>query len=302
MQRTYGNRAVQRAHSTHNTTARVAVQRSPYGETYENLEKQLGKDNPALEAHKWMLNMDSPNRNDGGFGGFGIYQAVKPYWDARSNEAGGIEGGFGIYQGMSDEGQEDALYGEGKYGAWDEDGGRQYGQKTGAGVARTRDGSGGMDILTIGGEQSIGENGLRLQGGATGMGGEMTMGDIDKESSDDTQLRVGANYGGPSFGLRLHWGDPDRDRRRNWGFGIDYGFGSVDFTSENPLLQGPVPLLVDALTGDDGPTVGELVQSQVRNAQLAAQKDRIVKENGALGETKYKMMQMGYLPVPEYAK
>lgn len=61
--------------------------------------------------------------------------------------------------------------------------------------------------------------------GANAVEGSVTMG------SQDENLRLGLSAGG-GMGGRLHHGDADGDGVMEAGFGVDYGFGSVDIKSE----------------------------------------------------------------------
>jgi hypothetical protein len=170
-----------------------------------------------------------------------------PYLYGGQNDAGGYEGGFGVYHDERHDGvRQDLLYEGGAVGAWEENGGgKQYGIKRNAGVYRVRGPNGGLDAATAGAELSAGENGIRVQGGATGGGIQGTWGGFDKESDDDTEISLGLSEG-PSFGLRFHWGDSDGDGKREWGGGFDLGPVSFDGKTEDPLWQGIVPHLVES--------------------------------------------------------
>jgi hypothetical protein len=238
MQRTHGNRAVQRAHRIGGTSGNIAVQRSMYQEMYANLEKQFDKDNPALEAHKWMLAMPQGQAARNG-----------PFANAGQNAAGG----YGFEVGASrrvdprDGSTQDGAYLEGTALAWDEeDGGTQYGLKGNAGLYRLRTANGGTDpgaeltgadMFTAGAELSAGENGFRAQLGASAGGLQGTMGAFDKERSHDHLIRGGLDYG-LSAGLRGHWADSDKDGNREYGLGIDFGPVSFDIKTEDPLELG----------------------------------------------------------------
>jgi hypothetical protein len=192
---------------------------------YENLEKQFGKDNPSVLAHKAMLQSLDPDTG--------------PYFDAGRNSAGGYEVSTGLGRAKEDGIGVDVAFGGGKAIAWDEDGGTQYGIKGDGGYLRAKagdDGSpvqGGFDFFTAGAEASAGENGITAQYGANVASGEVTVGDLDKENDHDTQERVGIGLG-PGVGVRVHSGDPDGDDFPNIGFGID-GPISFDVTTEDPL-------------------------------------------------------------------
>src|SRR5688572_697255 len=238
LQHTHGNRAVQRTHSansTSGTSGRVSVQRSMYQEVYATLAKRFGKDNPALEAHKWMLSMPKAQATSSG-----------PYARAGQNDAGcyGFEVGLSHREDPRDGSKQDGAYAEGAALAWDEeDGGTQYGIRGNAGLYRLRAASGGADpgaeltgadMFSAGAELSAGENGFRAQAGISAGGLQGTLGGFDKERSHDHMIRGGLDYG-LSAGLRGHWGDSDKDGNREYGFGVDFGPASFDIKTEDPL-------------------------------------------------------------------
>jgi hypothetical protein len=160
----------------------------------------------------------------------------------------------------------------------------------------------GGDLATGGAEFSVGENGLRLQAGATGAGVEGTLGTFDENDHNDTVFRGGLSAG-PSLGVRGHWGDSDHDGRREWGAGVDIGPISVDFKTESKGLQGPVPWLVDHFTGDDGPSGLEQIQNQLEDStirdrqleELEKNKEKIMKEQGP--DAYYRNMLLANAPL-----
>jgi hypothetical protein len=58
-----------------------------------------------------------------------------------------------------------------------------------------------------------------------------------KDSQTDESVRVGGSYGAGAA-LRLHGGaDADHDGHNEYGIGGDYGFGSIDIKTEDPLRK-----------------------------------------------------------------
>lgn len=51
----------------------------------------------------------------------------------------------------------------------------------------------------------------------------------------DSDAKFGLSPFGPGGGLRLHYGDADGDKLREYGFGLDLGVVSCDFKTEDPL-------------------------------------------------------------------
>ena len=156
----------------------------------------------------------------------------------------------------------DMLSGTANLGAWDGDNGFRVGAQAGGGVIpKQQYGWGSMvspwlgsvlgpgyafdptaltgeaELISGAAELSLGNEGFT--GGAQftlgGVGATMgDFGDIGVGSDQEQQVRVGASAGIGAAG-RLHWADEDGDGTREIGFGLDYGFGSVDFKSEDPL-------------------------------------------------------------------
>lgn len=277
LQRTHGNRAVQRAHSTRSSSGRVPVQRSVYGGVYAGMEKALGKGHPGLDAHKWMLEGSTKESSKGegdlawdymrtmlGSEQSHVVDYVKSFWGqepakegeeprghayAKQNEAGGVEAGFAGMQGSTDIGgvpiDYKYPYAEGRAGVWDENGARRWGIKGNAGLGRLDinkggDISGDVGIGTVSVEASAGEDGATLGIGASAIEGSVTIGKFSKERDNEEMLRLGGSVG-PSAGARLHWGDSDDDGYREYGFGLDIGFFSGDVKTEDPFrsLAGP---------------------------------------------------------------
>jgi len=264
MQRTHGNRAVQRTHSTHNVSQRAAVQRTPT-ETLATMQEIMGKDNPGFDYIRKQMGMESGQamhsletmRKSGmegpaldwmarQMGMHGVKEKSSgPYANAGQNDAGG----YGFEAGLARDEQylegvkQDVAYAEGAVGALPEDGGgTQYGIKGGAGVYRAKGQNGGVQVATGGGELSFGENGIRAQAGVSMGGYEGTLGEIDKKSKNDEVLRVGLDVG-LSGGARLHWGDTDGDGKREYGFGVDIGPLSADIKTEDPVRTFARPAL-----------------------------------------------------------
>lgn len=261
MQRTYGNRAVQRHVAANASKGRVAVQRSPSPtETLATMGTIMGKDNPGFEYLRKQMGMEPGGSmhtletlRKHGLEGPGLdYMARQmgmdgvsgkpngPYGEAGENEAGGYEARFRANGDKSGWADTDVGFGEGAIGAWDEDGGgTQYGIKGKVGLVRGKINEGGdvpvnWEAGTAGAEFSGGENGVRAQAGVTAIGVEGTLGGFDKERNDDIQARGGLSIG-PSLGARLHWGDSDHDGYREYGLGADIGPFSFDVKSEDPL-------------------------------------------------------------------
>ena len=169
----------------------------------------------------------------------------------------GLEGGFAAFHGEDKIGgvpvTDDLLYGGMKMGGWDNgQGGMRYGYGANAGVAKMSVNNGGFisgdaEALTASAEASVGNDGATLGAQATLVGGSVTLGgDPTKASDQDESVRLGLSEG---IGLagRLHWGDKDGDKNREYGFGADFGPFSFDLKSEDPLRT-----LVGTATGPLG--------------------------------------------------
>ncbi len=83
-------------------------------------------------------------------------------------------------------------------------------------------------------EASWGNDGATLGAGAYIIQGATRLGEINKNKTNDEQLRLGVGYG-PGIGGRLHWGDKDKDGFPEYGFGFDVGPISMDLKTEDPL-------------------------------------------------------------------
>lgn len=80
-------------------------------------------------------------------------------------------------------------------------------------------------------EATIGKDGATFGGGVSAADVAATFGRPSKDSGTDSQVRLGAGLGVGLTG-RLHWSDDDRDGDREYGFGIDLKFVSLDFKTE----------------------------------------------------------------------
>ena len=118
-------------------------------------------------------------------------------------------------------------------------------------------GSLGFDggVLGASADNSVGEDGFALGGQAYIGQAAARIGDVSSSEVNDEQLRFG--YGvGEGYAARGHWGDQDKDGRKEIGFGADIGPASFDIKTEDPaltLLKAASPGIgwaVDALTDD----------------------------------------------------
>jgi hypothetical protein len=318
------------------------------------MEQIMGKDTPGFEWMRRQMGMEPgqamhslESMRKSGMQGPGLDWMARqmgmygvegkpngPYAEGGENEAGGYEGRFRANGDKSGWADSDVGFGEGAVGAWDEDGGRQYGIKGKVGLARSKinDGgyvSGDWEAGTAGAEFSYGDNGIRAQAGATLVGGGVTVGNFDKESDTDTQIRAGLSAG-PSLGLRVHWGDSDRDGVPEIGAGVDIGPLSLDSKSERALAMNMAvaekvwdmhdavmdsdfgPAVSDIanrafpglglLGGDNGPSEEEQKKNQAdfiakRDKELAdieKNKEKIMKEQGP--QAYYHKMTIANLP------
>ena len=81
---------------------------------------------------------------------------------------------------------------------------------------------------------NLGEDGLTIGAGANLISGGVHGGNLNPETKTDTVVKggVGIGVGG---GGRLHWSDDDKDGHREYGFGGDIKFISVDVKTEDPV-------------------------------------------------------------------
>ncbi|MBW4671333.1 MAG: DUF4157 domain-containing protein [Cyanomargarita calcarea GSE-NOS-MK-12-04C] len=104
-------------------------------------------------------------------------------------------------------------------------------------------------------DNSVGEDGFALGGQVYAAQEAVRVGDVSSSEVNDEQFRLG--YGqGIGWSARGHWGDQDKDDRKEIGFGADIGPISFDVKTEDPaltLLKGVAPGVgwaIDALTDD----------------------------------------------------
>jgi hypothetical protein len=170
---------------------------------------------------------------------------------AKTNDVNGVEAGFAAVAGSGDIGgvrvDPSMLYGQGRAGAWRDDNATRYGISGNAGVARMDINKGGLvsgDIgaFTAGAEASAGTNGATLGATANIVEGSITMGNFTNSSNNQSNMRLGLSAGVGAAG-RLHWGDSDGDRHREYGFGFDAGPVSFDYKTEDPLRTGAAAVL-----------------------------------------------------------
>jgi hypothetical protein len=81
-------------------------------------------------------------------------------------------------------------------------------------------------------EESVGRDGATMGFGASVADAAVTFGQPSKDSQADTQVKVGGGIG-LGFGGALHWSDDDKDGAREYGFGVDFKFISLDYKSES---------------------------------------------------------------------
>jgi hypothetical protein len=263
MQRTHGNRAVQRTQRSGLTPGGLAVQREHTPtDSVAVMEQIMGKESAGLEWIKGQMGMQPGQAMHsletmrkmgwgqpgldwmaGQMGMSGVADRPKsgPYAYGRENKSGGYEFAFRANGQTDDYVDSDAGFGEGAIGSWEEEGGVQNGVRAKFGLARSKINEGGIvsgdwEAGTAGAEFSYGDNGIRAQAGATGVGGGMTFGNFEKENDTDSQVRIGLSAG-PSLGVRVHWGDSDGDGIPEIGGGADVGALSIDSKSERALAM-----------------------------------------------------------------
>jgi hypothetical protein len=262
MQHTHGNRAVQRTQRSGQTPGgALAVQREHTPtDSVAVMEQIMGKESAGLDWIKGQMGMQPGQAMHslesmrkmgwgqreldwmaGQMGMAGVADRPKsgPYAYGRENNAGGHEFAFRANGHTDDYVDSDVGFGEGAFGAWEEEGGVQKGFRVKGGLARSKINEGGIvsgdwEAGTAGAEFSYGDNGFRWQTGATGVGGGMTFGNFEKDNPTDTQVRVGLSAG-PSLGFRGHWGDSDGDGIPEIGGGVDIGPLSIDSKSERAI-------------------------------------------------------------------
>lgn len=93
----------------------------------------------------------------------------------------------------------------------------------------------GADIgaFTANQEASWGNDGFTFGGGANLLEGSISGGTRDPNSKVDEWSRFGLSAG-EGAALRGHWGDADKDGRKEYGFGFDAGPFSMDIKTEDP--------------------------------------------------------------------
>ncbi|MBP7687974.1 MAG: DUF4157 domain-containing protein [Thermoflexales bacterium] len=171
-------------------------------------------------------------------------EAAGPYYYSKVNKQGGQEGGFGAFHGEGDIGgvpvTDDLLGFNEKVGAWDENGSTRYGFNANANVAKMTfnqggDISGDVGAGTASADASFNpDTGLSAGAQANIVEGSVTLGAPSDKSDTDESVRFGLSAGVGAAG-RLHWGDSDKDKKSEYGFGFDAGPVSFDVKTEDPL-------------------------------------------------------------------
>jgi hypothetical protein len=163
----------------------------------------------------------------------------------KHNEQGGVETGMGAFHGEGDIGgipvTDDILTIDEKTGAWGDNGGTRYGYNLGGGVTKLGFNKGGavsgdVGAGTFGLDASINpDQGLSVGAQANILEGSMTFGNFTGEGDTaEESLRLGLSAG-EGYAGRLHWGDSDKDKHREYGFGFDAGPFSMDIKTEDPV-------------------------------------------------------------------
>jgi hypothetical protein len=137
----------------------------------------------------------------------------------------------------------DWLYGGGKSGVWDsEGGGTRTGTTVNLGIHKGSYGKGtpfGLDlgVGTAQGEASWGDDGFSAGATANLVEGAVTLGNFNNNKKNESQMKLGLSAG-VGLGARGHWGDSDKDGKSEYGFGFDYGPVGFDYKTEDPLRTG----------------------------------------------------------------
>ncbi len=227
-----------------NTSGQTTVQRDEYSgdEDWEGVGWGVGGDAEQVYGTEPAKPGEAPGE-------------FNPYAYAKENEQGGYEAGGALLQGADEYLDVSFGYGEGKAGAWGDEGGTRYGLKAGAGLAKADINEGGPVSGNVGSvtgnvEASVGDSGLTVGIGANAGEGAIDIGNMSDQSKTDESVTLGASAG-LGFGGRLHWGDSDKDKQREYGLGFDVGPVSFDYKTEDPLrsaLGGALtkPLLPDS--------------------------------------------------------
>lgn len=87
---------------------------------------------------------------------------------------------------------------------------------------------------SIGATYNEGTGTIAIGGQANAGSGAVIMG--TKDTQTDESVRLGASEGAGAQ-LRLHGGDADKDGHTDYGIGVDYGFGSIDMKTEDPVRK-----------------------------------------------------------------
>jgi hypothetical protein len=186
------------------------------------------------------------------------------------HEMGNAEGGFSLFSGAGNipipgigdvPASVDYLYGSGKTGMWknEDGGGTRVGTAASVGINKWNIGKGtpfsfDAGVGTASAEGSGGTDGFTGGLQANLVEGAVTLGNFGNKTDDgkaltnESNMRMGLSAGVGAAG-RLHWGDSDGDKQREYGFGFDYGPVSFDYKTEDPMRTG----LAAVLGGIAGP-------------------------------------------------
>jgi len=208
---------------------------------------------------------------------------VEPHIDGGVNKAGGytVDASFG--PGVkSNMGSIDTNYVQGQFGAWDEGDSTRHGFRANAGVGKASLNENyigelmGDPTLVVGADVGFGtvnaeaninpDTGFALGAQANAIEASLSGGRKDPNSNIDEWARFGMSLGGGAA-LRGHWGDEDKDGKRSYGFGADFGPFSFDVKSEDPVRtgmrlgggSGVADLLPDNLTDATGDMVSNYI-------------------------------------------
>jgi hypothetical protein len=191
---------------------------------------------------------------EGGGRGFGweppkADEIPRPYAYSKLNEHGGQETAGALVHNETEVGPwnsplvSDYFSALEKQGLFETDKGDvRYGSVQNGGGVKHQFNQGGWfsadaEAFTTGHDVSIGTDGFTVGGGATLVGGSVTVGQPTADSHLDEQRRLGLSAG-PSLAARGHWGDKDDDGYREYGIGADIGFVSLDYKTEDPVRAG----------------------------------------------------------------
>lgn len=252
MQRTHGDRSLQRVlHREHaGKSAAIPVQRSPIGPGqspypssrsvpvqrfgFDDVLEGLGNSGRPLE----FPSDGFQKLSDFGFSG--------PTGSLKENQFGGLEGEGQLAGRKSSVGGVPIVQTGGgvevKRGIFNDGNGIRVGEKgsIAGGKATFNEGgvfSGDVGVGTASVEGTAGSSGVSVGAQANiaeFSGTASSIGKTEGGSNTEESIRVGLSEGVGLAG-RLHFGDADKDKHREFGFGFDAGPLSVDVKSEDPL-------------------------------------------------------------------